>query len=70
MLWATATPVLERLLEKQRNICGPTHPSTIATMFTLARNYANADRFTESLPLFEKRIVASPAGTVAGMSNA
>ena len=47
-------PLLEQVLDKQRTICGPTHPATLGTMHSLARYYTDMGRFKDSVALHAK----------------
>jgi tetratricopeptide (TPR) repeat protein len=56
--------LLEPTLEKQRRICGPTHPETHPTMHQLALNYFlmdRTDRLEESMDLHQKILDAEKA---------
>jgi serine/threonine protein kinase/tetratricopeptide (TPR) repeat protein len=61
--WHTKVRILEQLLDKQREICGPTHPATLGTMHRLAVDYIWVGRFAESLDFHEKLLASANGDT-------
>jgi len=49
--WDMSFPLLKQVLEKQRVVCGPTHPDTLDPIRDLATNCTHVDRFDESVAL-------------------
>jgi tetratricopeptide (TPR) repeat protein len=49
--WDMSVPLWEQVIDKQRTICGPTHPDTLGAMHRLAINYTHMGRFKDSMAL-------------------